>query len=189
MAELEVGAAAAAGVNADPGNVDAVRVRRLTPDDWQALRDIRLAALRDAPSAFGSTYSREAAFTESDWRGRLERESARSATFGAVLGDAAGPLVGLSGGYVEEQSPGTVELVAMWVHPDVRGSGVGEVLVQPVRAWGRAIGAERLHLWVTEGNGPAQRLYERCGFVRTDEQEPLLSDPALTVVGMVLPLQ
>ena len=36
-----------------------VLVRQPVVEDWQALRDIRLEVLRDAPSAFGSTYERE----------------------------------------------------------------------------------------------------------------------------------
>ena len=33
-------------------------------EDWRAMRDIRLDALREAPGAFGSSYAREAVFTE-----------------------------------------------------------------------------------------------------------------------------
>jgi ribosomal protein S18 acetylase RimI-like enzyme len=192
MAEAELGAATdnrgEAGDRAEAG-ADAVRVRRLAPDDWSVLRDIRLAALRDSPSAFGSTFSREAAFTESDWRGRLQPDSARSATFGAALAGPDESFVGLSGGYIEGAASLTVELVAMWVDPTARGRRVGELLVEPVLAWAQAIGAERVHLWVTEENLSAQRLYERCGFVRTDEREPMLSDPRLTAIGMVRPLR
>ncbi len=36
-----------------------VLVRETVDDDWQALRDIRLEALRDAPESFGSSYERE----------------------------------------------------------------------------------------------------------------------------------
>ena len=65
-----------------------VVVREVIPDDWQTLRDIRLAALREAPYAFGSSYAREAPFTEEQWRGRI---SDRSVTYLAYLPDSPEP--------------------------------------------------------------------------------------------------
>jgi hypothetical protein len=50
-----------------------VLVREAVPQDWQALCDIRLAALRDAPDAFGSTYEAQAAYVEADWQRRISR--------------------------------------------------------------------------------------------------------------------
>src|SRR5262245_61836976 len=43
-------------------------VRRVTPRDWLVLRDLRLRALRSDPLSFGSTYEREAAFSDGDWK-------------------------------------------------------------------------------------------------------------------------
>ena len=48
------------------------RLHRVTPDDWESHRDIRLAMLQDAPDAFWFTYADEAAFDEADWRERIE---------------------------------------------------------------------------------------------------------------------
>ena len=80
---------------------------------------------------------------------------------------------------------GTVDLVSMWVHPSARGRRVGEALVEAVVAWAVAGGAAQVHLWVTEGNASALRLYQRCGFEPTGETAPLPSDPRLTELGML----
>jgi GNAT superfamily N-acetyltransferase len=161
-----------------------VLVRVVTVEDWHVLRDIRLAALREAPYAFGSTYAEQAAFTEQDWRGR----AARGSMFFAYLPEVCTTEpVGLAGGYTEV--PGTAELISMWVSPRARGRGAGEALIARVAEWARdCTDAVTLHLWVTESNHPALRLYERCGFAPTGERQPLPSDPSLAEVAMSRPL-
>lgn len=159
-----------------------VLVRATTLDDWQSMRDIRLEGLRDAPDAFGSTYARDAAFEPAEWH----RRATRDGSFFAFIPGLDVPA-GLAGGY-EEEEPGVVELISMFVRPQARGHGVGEALVDAVAAWARNRKAASLHLWVTESNKPARRLYERCGFTVTPERQPLPSNPSLGEVGMTLPL-
>ena len=48
------------------------------PADWETWRDLRLRALRDSPSAFGSTYDREATYDKALWRDRLSAEQPTS---------------------------------------------------------------------------------------------------------------
>lgn len=95
-----------------------VSVRATGPGDWELVRDVRLAALRDAPDAFASTYEREAAYTEEQWRGWF---SDRFAMFLAHLEDRAKPA-GLAGVFDRDDG---ADLVSMWVRPDARGRGVG----------------------------------------------------------------
>ena len=155
-----------------------VMVREVGPGDWEAVRDIRLTALREAPYAFGSSYAREAPFTREQWLGRLERADA--VTFFAQLPDIAEPA-GL-GGAVEED--GVVDVVSMWVRPSARGHGVGAALVDAAADWAKARDHDTLYLWVTETNEAARKLYERCGFTDTGERQPLPSDTSLDEVRM-----
>ena len=156
-----------------------VSVRAVETGDWTRLRDVRLAALREAPHAFGSTYAREAPFTEEQWRGRI---SDRSVTFFAYAADLAEPA-GLAG--VHEKD-GTAELVSMWVRPNARGRGVGQALVAAAAGWATDHGHDSMYLWVTESNDAARGLYERCGFTATGQRQPLPSNAALTEIRMLL---
>jgi len=154
-----------------------VLVRETVPEDWQALRDIRLEALRDAPDAFGSTYEGEIRRGDDHWHNRI----ARGGTFLAFIPEVSEPA-GLIGGYRED--PATVELVSMYVRPRARGHGVGEALVATVIDWAAERNATSVHLWVTETNARARALYERCGFTLTGERQPLPSDPSIGEVAM-----
>ena len=160
-----------------------IAVREIKTDDWELMRDVRLAALAEAPYAFGSSYAGEVAFSEEQWRGRI---SERSVTFFAHEEPADAPSVGkapagLAGVYVED---GAADLVSMWVRPAARGLGVGRALVEAAAAWTKAHGFGTLSLWVTESNTSARRLYDQCGFKPTGERQPLPSDPALAEIRM-----
>jgi GNAT superfamily N-acetyltransferase len=155
-----------------------ILVREITADDWELMRKVRLTALTEAPRAFGSTYAREASFTEEEWRGRIND---RSVTFFAHKDSTDSAPAGLAGVYVEDAK---ANLVSMWVRPSARGLGVGQVLVEAAASWAKAHGFGSLFLWVTESNAPARRLYERCGFIPTGQRQPLPSDPALPEIWM-----
>lgn len=156
-----------------------VDVNRLGPDDWDVFRELRLEALRETPDAFGSTLTREQGVDEATWRRRV----AAAAVFVARLTESDRPADGLVGAFVHPDN-GTHRVFSMWVRPDARGCGVGAALVRAVLGWADEVGADSVHLWVTETNDSARRLYERFGFAYTGETEPLLSNPGLTVLGM-----
>ena len=151
------------------------------------LKVLRLAALADAPTAFGSTYADEARRPEEFWRGRAARGATGEASV-LFVADRGDELVGLAGGYRPEPFAGVIELVSMWVHPEARRHGVAVGLVDAVIDWADTAGVVAVELWVTESNRAAAALYERCGFGPTGRRQPLPSDPSLDEVQMRRPL-
>ncbi len=170
-----------------------IDVRRITPDDARVLRAVRLAALADTPHAFGSTLERELAFDDADWSGRAVAGSVGDERCTFLAWHADGRVVGVVGGYRVDAMAGTpasraVDLVSMWTDPSVRRAGIGRRLIDAVVEWARTARAERVELWVTNGNDPAQHLYESMGFVVTGDHQPLPSDPCKDEIRMVLAL-
>jgi ribosomal protein S18 acetylase RimI-like enzyme len=136
-----------------------MQIRRLTDEDWRAFRDLRLAALRDEPSAFGSDADYEAKLGD-DWFRQVLRANRVFASFraGAMVGTAA---------WRQNTTPRLAHVGSIWgmyVAPAERSRGTGQALLDAVIADATPI-VEALKLSVTAGNGSAVRLYERCGFV------------------------
>lgn len=142
------------------------RVVRMTAEDWELLRELRLSALADAPDYFWSTYNAEASKPEAWWRDFI----AAGEWFVAYEDDNA---VGLAAAMPFSQlDDGVHHLISMWVSPPARRRGIGALLVEAVKAWAREQGSRVLHLEVTEGNVAARRLYERHGFRDTGGRQP-----------------
>jgi ribosomal protein S18 acetylase RimI-like enzyme len=158
-----------------------VDIRRVTPAEWQTLRRVRLAAMEDAPYAFGSTYERETAFTEQEWLGRIKR----SAYF---VARAVDDPIGLVGAFSPTDRPDAREIVSMWVEPDSRGGKLADQLLSTAMGWARDDGAGAVSLWVAEGNERARRFYVRYGFEPTGLRQPLWAQPGVDAYEYILGL-
>ena len=136
-----------------------MEIRRLTSADAAAYRELRLAALRDSPEAFGSTFERESAQPLAWFRDRL----ANSQVFGAIR---LSELLGIAGfarrEHDKEKHKGL--LWGMYVRPDGRNAGIGRQLVEAVIDHARQQ-VELIQLSVVSGNERARRLYAGLGFV------------------------
>ncbi len=148
-----------------------VRVRRAHPDEWAAVREVRLAALADAPDAFASTLRREARRGEPQWRSRITASpwflawhAGRPAGLVAAVPDqpASGPRQ-------PARAAGTLSPCGS--APQARGHGVADVLVGAVIDHAEAAGAPRVTLWVALGNARARAFYQRMGFTPTGRRQ------------------
>ena len=154
-------------------------MEQITENDWELWRDLRLTALEDAPYAFGSTLARELSYVEENWRGYFPLGS-QGANFVGHLDDVAS---GMCAVIRPEPLGGVPLLVAMWVAPEARGTGLAEALVRAAEKWCVEHDWSRLLLHVVDGNLPAERLYRRLGYLPTGWSEPLHSDPTKNVIG------
>jgi len=150
-----------------------LELRTLVSDDWPIWRELRQAALAEAPYAFGSTLAQwqGAGDREDRWRARLEIPGAHNVV--AVLD---GRPAGMASGVPVEHAEDSVELISMWVSPSARGRGVGDFLIREVARWASERGAKSMRLSVMPDNERAAALYERHGFTDTGEPGDPLPD-------------
>lgn len=126
-----------------------------------------LEAYTAHPDAFTSSAAERAALPPAWWEARLSAEPApKELVLGAFQ---AGELAGVVGLSFEprEKVRHKATLFGTYVRPWFRGQGVGRQLVLAALEYARMRpGLKVVQLTVTEGNGPAEALYESCGFVR-----------------------
>lgn len=141
-----------------------VSIRRLTPADAPAYRDLMLATFRHDPDAFTSTVEERESRPLDWWRSRVsDAPGAGERVLGAFLG---GRLVGAVG--VRRRRRKRVRhkatVFAVAVHPAERRRGIARALMEAAAAAAAGEGMEVLQLTVTETNLGALRFYEACGF-------------------------
>jgi GNAT superfamily N-acetyltransferase len=138
-----------------------MEIRRLVPSDASAYRALRLRALWEFPQAFTSSH-------EEDEKVPLEASEKRLGSphykFWGAFED--GELCGMVGLACETRAKNRhkARVVGMYVAHEQMGRGFGAALMSELIDEARRSGLELLVLTVTQGEGSATRLYERCGF-------------------------
>ncbi|MFE2098955.1 GNAT family N-acetyltransferase [Streptomyces sp. NPDC059468] len=152
-------------------------VRAIRPDEWAAVKQLRLDALRDpvASIAFLETYEDAMERPDSFYQVRAvgsaeETGSARQFIAEAPDGSWAGTVTVLLeepgtkdwAGYPVERRQGHV--VGVFVRPEHRGNGLIKTLFDAGVSWAWERGAERVRLFVHTDNARAQGAYRKVGF-------------------------
>jgi GNAT superfamily N-acetyltransferase len=157
-----------------------ITIRPLEAHEWEAFKSLRIGALTESPDAFGASLDEARARSDEDWRvAALAFTGPDRRLFIAARGDEP---VGL--GSAVKDSEGIGHIGAMWVAPELRGTGAGRRVFDAICDWLTAQGCQTLALWVTDGNERAEALYARNGFVRTGITGPLRDGSSLRNVEM-----
>ncbi|HWA89610.1 MAG TPA: N-acetyltransferase [Rhizomicrobium sp.] len=135
-----------------------VSVRPLTPDDYEALRAIRLEALRRAPAFFAADPAIEEAYTKEQWLTRL----ATAVSFGGYVdGKLAGLVVFSRPTSIKLSHTG--DIGAMYVRDAARGTGLADAMMEALLDHAAGV-VEQVKLTVNAENARAIKFYERHGF-------------------------
>jgi GNAT superfamily N-acetyltransferase len=162
-----------------------MEIRRIRADEGLRLRALRLRALSDSPTAYGSTLAREESYPEAIWHERAASGAAGDKVV-TIVAEHDNRLLGMATGLAEDDLNPT--MLAVFVDGTVRQQGVGVGLVEKVIDWAKARGSARLFVWITSGNEPAIALYLRCGFRVTGATRPNAHTPTLVECEMLLDL-
>ena len=137
----------------------------LLPRHASEMMRLRHAALREAPTAFGTDPDWELAKTEAHYQRYLLRIAARrrECILGIRLGET---LVGMNGLGVRRQEDTLYGLIySMFILPKARGQGLGAALLaHSCRHAHDSWSLTRCRITVETHNWQARRLYERHGF-------------------------
>jgi ribosomal protein S18 acetylase RimI-like enzyme len=140
-----------------------VIIREANPKDAVRLRELRLYALQDSPTAFSADYQKNLNHPMQYWEDMLTMHADESTMFLAVHENN---LIGMTG-IVRGGSPKTRHTAMIWgvyVRPEWRGLHIAEELINACCAWARARKIVAAKLGVAAPNTSAIRCYERCGF-------------------------
>ena len=154
-----------------------IDVRQIRGGEWERLREIRLEALADTPSAFATTLAEAEAFPDSLWQ---ERAIAGAADVDqiTVLAVSGERTIGMTVALGRPNSDHlVVPIVSVYVTPSERRKGVAERLLSVAEEWVRDQGGSHTSLWVEEENLPARRFYESIGYVATLDRQKMTSPP------------
>jgi ribosomal protein S18 acetylase RimI-like enzyme len=147
-------------------------VRPFLSSEWQIYKDLRLRALADSPNAFSRTLAEEQGRSDDEWVKRLEKGAIPDWDL-PLFAKVAGVPAGIAWGHIETATPEIAHLYQVWVAPNYRGLGIGQMFLEAVISWAKKRNAKSLDLGVTQADSPAMRLYISAGFRPTGKVEAL----------------
>ena len=159
-----------------PNHAIPVTIRLFQPDEWPALRAIRIKKLQTEGQLFYRTAAEAQAQPDSYWR-----ELATSNNEGAVWGLFDGAqLIGMTGIYVDEKMPEKAVLWGSWLEPAYRGQGLSDLIYKTRIAWAQAHPAVKYIVTSHRGtNEASKRSNQRHGFVYTHTKTRTWPDGAV----------
>lgn len=138
-----------------------ITLKRLSAENWNDYKSIRLESVEDSPEAFASTYSKiDKVMTEKDWKDWLNAYIIGAYDDDDNLIGCMALLRNTSG-----RNNHAANIYGAYVKKNYRNQGVGTMLLEKIIEQATAVGIEIIYLHVTVTQVQAINLYKKLGFV------------------------
>ncbi|WP_054533701.1 GNAT family N-acetyltransferase [Herpetosiphon geysericola] len=141
-----------------------ITLRTIQTKDWPEFKRLRLQALQQHPSFFGSDYAESAAQPDSHWQERIANLNPATQQIFVALHEAQ--LVATVGIRRESgvKSRHQATIWGVYTDPAWRGQGLSRQLFAMAEAWAWQQSVAIIRLMVHVANTSAIQLYSRCGY-------------------------
>jgi RimJ/RimL family protein N-acetyltransferase len=146
-------------------------VKPIKPCQWQLLKSLRIAALKDCPECILGDYAEESMRGESEW---IEFAT-QNRCFMLLDGDKPIGFMAITNG--REELHVDCWLFSCWIDPSYRGQGLLHLLMQRFDQESYANGWKVQGLGVLPNNLIATRAFEQMGFKQSGDLKPSLKYP------------
>lgn len=134
-----------------------ISFKKVSPDDWQKFREIRLKGLQTDPQAFGGTFESESQENEEYWKERFSNPERcfYAAENGNIFVATAGS---------KKIAEDNWMIIAVYTLPEFRGKNISQELINHLVDEAKIKGATKVSLMVNPIQESAVKLYEKMGF-------------------------
>ncbi|MDO5646092.1 MAG: GNAT family N-acetyltransferase [Dermabacter sp.] len=157
-------------------------VQTVRESDWEALKELRLGMLSDAPDAYKADPATALRLSESDWRAFASRTNlfvfAKRLPDGEVMGGASIQPVGSPA-----DTPSIALVTSVFVRPEFRGHGVVDRLFEALDTLAMGLGRSRIRLEVSSAALESLARFEALGFRTTGAERPMPGSDEIRLIA------
>ncbi len=150
-----------------------IHIRPFKTLEWDLYRNIRLMALESDPGVFSATYEKAAAYTDSEWKERLNDPDI--GVFAVFDDDKVVGMTGVRKDKDENGDPAAV-LWGSWLMPAYRGQGNSVKMYRARFDWALEKGLKRVIVSHRESNAASRAANQKHGFVFTHTKDLVWKD-------------
>ena len=135
-----------------------MEIVELKKDEASLCKELRLRALKDAPSAFAETYEQAIELDNSYWES-IANSMVEPNTQRMFIAKDSDKYIGSVYALTDQTNATIGRLGGMWVDSLYRNKGIGKILFNSHRDWAKRLNIKFIKLWVENSESGACLLY------------------------------